>query len=155
MTPLRDAVASALLLLILLCGTSTDARLIATIPYDELQEKSDLVVIATPISSEETQERAVLPGFAAREMIGQETKFRVAAVLKGEKLTKEFVLHHYRADKLPMINGPLFVSFVADKGTYLLFLKREPDGRYAPTAGQLDPALHCVHTLSGAFAPAQ
>ena len=42
------------------------------------------------------------------------------------------------------------VSFdPAKKRTYLLFLVREPDGRYAPAFGQADPGLYGISVLGG------
>src|SRR5204863_7872698 len=84
----------------------------------------------------------------------------VASVLKGEKTLKDCVLHHYRtADgtNVPHVpNGPTFVHFAtagnssSPQRTYLLFLIREADSRYAPVVGQTDPgraARELVQTI--------
>jgi hypothetical protein len=125
------------------------ARVVRNWSYQELLDKSDLVVLASPASTNDTKEHIELPGFVGQRVLGLETRFTVSAVLKGDKKLKEFVLHHYRpgADGMIVPNGPDFVSFVpvanptAGQQTYILFLIRETDGRYAPVVGQADPGL--------------
>lgn len=135
------------------------ARAVRIWPYQELLEKSDLVVIATPTATNDTKEHIDLPGFVGEHVIGVETTFTVSAVLKGDKVLREFVLHHYRTtdgSNIPHVpNGPGFVSFnpVANMTigprTFILFLLREADGRYAPIVGQTDPG-GAVKALTGA-----
>jgi hypothetical protein len=149
-------------LLVTACAlVSTDvvlARAIRLWPYQELLERSDLAVIATPTATNYTKEHIDLPGFAGQRVIGLETRFAVSGVLKGDKTLKDFVLHHYRPGPDGMIvpNGPTFVYFVvsdnpsAPRRTYLLFLHREADGRYAPVVGQSDPGLG-VRELEGVY----
>jgi hypothetical protein len=128
------------------------ARVVRIWPYQELLEKSDLVVLATPTATNDTQEHIDLPGFVGEHVIGLETRFAVSAVLKGDKTLRNFVFHHYRTTYGPNIayvpNGPTFVSFdpvdpvaspTIPARTFILFLVREADGRYAPIAGQTDP----------------
>ncbi|HWB08700.1 MAG TPA: hypothetical protein VG826_05735 [Pirellulales bacterium] len=119
-----------------------DARAVATWSYQKLFDESDIVVIATPTATSDTSEKSPgLDGFG-QPVVGVETKFTVSAVLKGDKKTEAFVLHHYRDDGGLVPNGPCLVSFDPEKKrTYLLFLVREDDGRYAPTFGQVDPAV--------------
>lgn len=83
------------------------------------------------------------------EAIGVETPFRASAILKGDKSIRTFVLHHYReASPAPAIGEPMLVFFDPPKRrSYLLFLVREPDGRYAPTAGQTDPGQKAISSL--------
>ena len=127
--------------------------------HQELLKESDLTVIATPTSNnDDTKERIDLPGFDGQRVIGVETRFAVSVVLKGDTALKNFVLHHYRPVPGGMIvpNGPTFVYFaISDKPsepsrTYLLFLHRETDGRYAPVVGQADPELG-VRQLEGVY----
>jgi hypothetical protein len=118
-------------------------------PYQELLEKSDLVVLATPTATNDTKEHIDLPGFVGEHVIGVETRFTVSAVLKGDKALKGFVLHLYRTtdgSNIPHVpNGPTFISFdpaanpTIPPRTFILFLLREADGRYAPVVGQTDP----------------
>lgn len=138
----------------LICATSdrSQARLMENHSYKELFDRSNLVVIATPESkTTDTKERAPLANIIRQDergnknevnSIGVETVFAVAAVLKGEKTIRRFTLHHYRLTG-GTENGPLLVFFdpsdTSNNSSYLLFLVREPDGRYAPTGGQTDP----------------
>jgi hypothetical protein len=131
------------------------ARAVRFWPYQELLDKSDLVVLATPAATNDTQERIDLPGFTGQHVIGVETRFTVSAVLKGDKALKDFVLHHYRpyaylenGVRITMVpNGPTFISFTPATNptiptrTYILFLLHEADGRYAPVIGQTDPGI--------------
>jgi len=118
--------------------------------YQRLLEKSDLVVVASPVTVEDTQERLGLPGLESQRVIGVETKLQVAAVFKGDKEIKSIVLHHYRADGPSVPNGPNLVAFdPSKKRAFLIFLVREQDGRYAPASGQIDPAMFAVHALEG------
>jgi len=124
-------------------------RVVRIWPYQELLEKSDLVVLATPTVNNDTKEHIDLPGFVGEQVIGVETRFTVSAVFKGDKALKDFVFLHYRTIYGPNIshlpNGPTYVTFdpvakarIAPR-TFILFLRREADGRYAPVVGQTDP----------------
>jgi hypothetical protein len=118
-----------------------EARTVRLWPEQELFDKSDLVVIGTPIAVTDTNEHGPLPvpGFHDQPVIGVETTFAVIAVLKGAIAGKRVILHHYRPDQMVVTNGPDFVSFDPKlKQRFRLFLVRETDGRYAPVAGQLD-----------------
>ncbi len=134
-------------LLLLIPAGMVAARGVRIWPYHELLEKSDLVAIATATASGDTKEHIDLPGFTGQHVIGVETRFAVSAVLKGDRSLKAFVFHHYRPDRVIVPNGPTFVWFEpAQKPTpvpptYLLFLVREADGRYAAVVGQVDPGL--------------
>lgn len=142
---------------LLLANPDVEGRVIAIPSYRTLLERSDIVVIARPTAVTETKDRIDLPGSTSDRKgvsgTGVATTFRVSAVLKGDKELKEFVLHHYRlafnGTGLPfaIINGPGLVHFDPSKDDrYLLFLVREKDGRYAPTAGQVDPdGISIIH----------
>ncbi|HSS96530.1 MAG TPA: hypothetical protein VLK33_05865, partial [Terriglobales bacterium] len=75
------------------------------------------------------------------------------AVLKGDETIKKFTLHHYRQGNNGDVamNGPLLVFFdpsdTSKRNSYLLFLVREPDGRFAPTGGQVDPGYKAINQL--------
>jgi hypothetical protein len=136
----------------------TEARGLQVLTYQLLFERSDLVVVATPFrQTVDTQEDYTLPGIATidangieREVkcIGVESAFRISAVLKGHTTAQELILHHYR-DKasVPPANGAELVWFDGSPSSYLLFLIREPDGRYAPTGGQVDPGFNAITRL--------
>jgi hypothetical protein len=127
------------------------ARPVAFRNYDQLTAEAELVVIATPTAVRETPERTNLPFLAPPlKAIGVETTFEVSALLKGELpdvpagKPRRLVLHHYRlpASTAPIPNGPGLVSFdPAARKQYLMFLKREPDGRYQALSGQTDPDM--------------
>ena len=120
--------------------SASPARFVEIWPYDKMKESADLIVIATPTAVKVTDERAKVLNTVAVE--GLETTFEVIAVLKGDNATKRIVFHHYQeAGKVGIqINGPLLISFrPAEHKKYLLFLKREADGRFASITGQADP----------------
>jgi hypothetical protein len=141
----------------------SQARLMAVLSYQELLERSDFVVIASPKSrTTDTKEQAFLPNISLQDKdgklskvksIGVETVFDVAAVFKGDQKTKQFTLHHYREEQSgATLNGPILVFFDPSdpsRSSYLLFLVREPDGRFAPTGGQTDPGYAAISRLSG------
>jgi hypothetical protein len=149
---------------ILFCTTpkQSQARLMTVLTYREMLAKSDLVVIATPKSkTTDTSEQAFLPNIWVQDKdgrrskvdsIGVETVFAVSAVLKGDVTDKQFTLHHYREAKSRlMTDGALLVFFdpsdISKRSSYLLFLVREPDGRFAPTGGQTDPGFNAINPL--------
>jgi len=149
---------------ILFCATpeQSQAREMLVLTYQEMLAKSDIVVIATPKSkTTDTSERAFLPNIwfqdkdgrrSKIESIGVETVFAVSAVLKGDVTDRQFTLHHYReAKSLPMVDGAFLVFFdpsdISKRSSYLLFLVREPDGRFAPTGGQTDPGYKAINPL--------
>src|SRR5438876_1908325 len=134
----------------LLLGTVAFARVHAYWPYDKLTKEADLIVIATPVSVQDTAERTTFPDIMQTDTnnvrrpvpaIGVETTFAVLSVLKGNTSTNTFVFHHLRElENKPSFNRPGLATFDArDKKRFLLFLKRESDGRYAPLTGQTDP----------------
>ncbi|MDA1054933.1 MAG: hypothetical protein O3C40_31300 [Planctomycetota bacterium] len=130
---------------------SVSARLVRHWSYQELLDKSDLVAIATPRATNDTEEHINLPGLAAQRVVGVETEFAVSVVLKGDKALKKFSLHHYRAEGAMVVrNGPTLVSFAPGEKTFIAFLVREADGRYAPTVGQVHPGMQGIHVLGGA-----
>ena len=126
--------------------------------YQDLYDKADLVIIAKPISTQDTSEKTILrenisPGVP---VVGVSTEFEISVVMKGDKNLKKATLHHYRfaypEDKWKIGNGPNFVSFDPKQQQYtrfLLFLHLESDGRYSPVSGQTDPALFSVLKLDG------
>jgi|SRR5215217_262742 len=150
MLPLHVGIA---LLTLLVLPASLLARLMEGATYEQMYDKADLVVIAKPLSSKDTHEHTMLPGLESIHVVGINTDFESHLVLKGDKAVKRFVLHHYKLNKrlepLPIINGPTFISFdPEDHHAYLLFLIKEPNGKYAPGSGQVDPAAFSVIKLS-------
>ena len=146
-----------------LLALDAEARPVSLLTYQQLLDKSDLVVIATPTSpTTDTKEHFPLPGLTAvgqngkvtaMTCIGVETSFGVSAVLKGDKSVRQLILHHGRMERRnePTVNGPTLVEFdQMDKnmsGSFLMFLVREADGRYAPTGDQTDPGIKAITKL--------
>jgi hypothetical protein len=121
-----------------------DARFVQVWTPEELFNRSDLVVIATPTSVADTGEHGSFPGsqFRDQPVFGVVTTFAVKKVLKGAKGIAIAILHHYRPGPMQVPNAPGFISFdPKSKQSYRLFLIRERHGRYAPAAGQVDPDL--------------
>lgn len=143
--------------------SNADARIVREIGYDELFAKSDLVVIARPLTkTTDTGERSYFPDVTRTDAggrqsripsVGVETAFEIAWVIKGRPVGGRFVLHHYREEHSPRLeaDGMMLVSFdPSDPRSLrdtLLFLTKEPDGRYAPYGGQTDPGLRSIRAL--------
>lgn len=133
--------------LLAVCGSvlMAQARLVPLCPpFQEMFEKSDLIAIALPVSTNDTPEKTVLSNTSpAINVIGVETTFVVQTLIKSETATNRFVLHHYRlAENKLYMNGPVLLSFDPGKQkSFLLFLKKEADGRFAPIYNQTDPGM--------------
>ena len=143
-------------LLLLFAADSGFGRKIPFGSYRDMYEQADLVVIAKPLATRDTSEVGKVPRLSTCDVVGLSTDFEALVVMKGNSALNTFVLHHYREEGGRAPNGPCFVSFTYDPtdpmhsgGRYLLFLKKEADGRYAPVAGQMDPALFSVLKLPG------
>ncbi len=160
-----NAIRFVLVATILFCVTpkQSQARLLEVLTYQEMLAKSDLVVIATPKSkTTDTGEQAFFPNIVQQDKdgrqskvasIGVETIFVVSTVLKGDKTIEKFTLHYYREGDNGHVttNGPLLFFFdpsdASKRNSYLLFLVREPDGRFAPMGGQTDPGYKAINPL--------
>ncbi|HEX3627041.1 MAG TPA: hypothetical protein VH280_16650 [Verrucomicrobiae bacterium] len=132
------------LALALAVAANSFARLVAPWPKEKLQSAADLVVLATPIGSEDLNETNSL-GYSQFSSFhgfrGVDTTFRVLDVLKGMPGNDHVVLHHYLEDFSPP-DCPTFISFPpADTNKYVLYLAKDGQNRYAPVAGQIDPGL--------------
>ena len=147
--------ARMLLSLAILLGATAvaTARLTRAWTYQEMFDAADLVVIARPTSTKDTDERSkVLDDIP---VVGVFTEFETRLVLKGPKETTAFTLHHYRlesTDDLNIVNGPWLIDIQIQPHrifTFLLFLRRERDGVYAPVTDQTDPAGTSVIELPG------
>jgi len=138
------------------------ARIHKAWSYAELNDQATLIVIATPTKVTATSDRTALPNIQTVHNdgtkedvagVGVETTFEVLTVLKGERRTNAFVLHHFTlADpKAMMMSGPQLVFFEPkDKKRYLMFLQREADGRYVAVCGQTDP-VYAIKELGGGY----
>lgn len=141
--------------------TQSQSRITIELSYQELLERSDLVVIATPTTkTADTKEVTFFPDMlhvdaegrrTKVQATGVETRFECLVILKGNSAVKQIVLHHYRETAPPRVkaDGPQLVSFdPSDHADYLLFLVRERDGRFAPTGGQTDPGWRTIKKLA-------
>jgi hypothetical protein len=128
-------------------GDSLSARLVYAWTDEELFAKSDFVVIAEPISATHDTDEGTNLDDIGTSVIGVATNFETLLVLKGQEQDC-FVLHHYRLleSDVVILNGPTLVEFNPSTAhrPYLLFLVREPDGRFAPVSGQTDPAFSVI-----------
>ena len=134
---------------------SAHGRIMPRFPFQMMYTQANLVVIARPISVKDTSEKTTLPGIISTfpdgtqhriDAVGVETEFSVEALVKGEKSPgTKFMLHHLKLADPKDIgnNGPMLVTFdPSQPESYLLFLKKEADGRFAPINGQTDPGIH-------------
>jgi len=131
-------------------------------PFQKMLAEADLVVIATVTKTKDTSERKKLididvvnttaPEQLQDQVIGVETEFVVRLTFKGSKGVERFVLHHYRWNLDEVVaNGPNFIRIPTQRhGTFLMFLRKESDGRYAPFTGQFDPAGQSVFEIKDA-----
>jgi hypothetical protein len=129
--------------------------------YKKMFDEADVVAAGEWISTTETQERCALPGLEPHvPAIGVITEFRTALRLKGVEDIQEIALHSYKfqfEDDAFRMGAPQLVRIVPPVrrddvylpggGLFLLFLKKEPDGRYAPVTGQIAPAVSSVLRL--------
>jgi hypothetical protein len=140
-------------ILMLTTAFLAQARLMRSWTYQDLYDQADLVVIAKPLSTQDTSEQAVLPNIAPDvHVVGLSTDLDIRLVMKGDKILKKLVLHHYRLanPEIRMMNGPYLAAFDPKANTsFLLFLHRESDGRYSPVSGQVDPAWSSIIELNG------
>ena|SRR5438874_4941286 len=150
---MRTRAIPALLLVLAIVGTAS-ARITPAWTYQQLYDKSDLVVIAYAVSTRDTAERTTLNDLEPHvPVIGVVSEFKTSLVLKGPRDIGIFQLHHYRFasehDQLAA-NSPDLVRLSEAHLPFLMFLAKEPDGRYAPVTGQTDPASHSVIELKSA-----
>ncbi len=149
-------------ILLLVIPNQAPARITLVLSYQGMLAKSDLVVIANPTSNTaDTSEESFVPDILILETggkqsriksIGVETVFAVSAVLKGDLTLKQFTLHHYREAQVSLhADGPYLVRFdpsdISKRSSYLLFLVREQDGRFAPIGGQTDPGMKAISPI--------
>jgi hypothetical protein len=145
----------------LIAGDPIGARfLVGGQTFQEMFDKADLVVVATAIKTKDTTERKKLieidrietsaPELLQDEVIGVETEFQTRVTLKGSKEVRKFLLHHYRfaVEQEGMSGAPAFIQVPSErKATFLMFLIKEKDGRFAPFTGQFDPAVLSVFEI--------
>ncbi len=108
--------------------------------YRELQQKSDLIVIAKPVEVRHLDGLVEETPGSVHTVLGVETRFAVLAVLKGGRELRDLVLYHWRLRPDGSLwNAPVVTEFkpeACDK--FLLFLVERSDGRFEAVAGQMD-----------------
>lgn len=135
-------------------GVPTPGRRIENWPYDRLFASSELVVIATAISNEESPDRSNDNPWKV-ELLGVNTKFEVESVIKG-KIGDRLTVRHFKVPKGVLLeDGPLHTAFrtgsqaiklehtkiLRAQPEYLLFLKATSDDRYELVSGSVDSEL--------------
>ncbi len=138
----------SIFMFLLVWCTPSQAYIMTWMNYEELFKRSDVVVIATPVESGETDEMLKLgcglfPSSSkkVRKITGTiNTKFKVAYVLKGKLKAKTFhFLHLKRTDgkRGPGFGsvGTFFVDFETKenkKKSFILFMKKYGKDKYQP-----------------------
>jgi hypothetical protein len=127
------------------------ARLTEHLSDQQIFDKADLVVIATVVSTTSTNEHTTLPNVSPPvTVVGLTSEFDICVTLKGAAEIKKVQVHYYEANG-EFTNGPELIEIPQGKyPTYLLFLIKENDGRYAPATGQTDPSGSSVFLLRAA-----
>jgi hypothetical protein len=130
---------------------------------EEHGTKADVVVVAVPLSTQKCKFdflstegwSDVIKDADVRRNVQKTTatrcwRLRVVSVLKGDlKDDQEIdVLYVEAKEPLGIVNGPLLLrieppSEVFTSPKYLLFLKEDRNGKYAPASGHFDAALSC------------
>ena len=138
-------------LLILSFHSLALARFAPQYTFEELMQRSDLVVIIEHESTRETEERDEAGGG-----LGRLTTAKVLTTLKGECKDAKISIRHIYYHPTP--NSPNSVEFPATRGPiqlkkgsmtlyvnppwrYIAFLKRDRDGTYIPSVDAFDSAL--------------
>ena len=134
----------------------SDARPVEMWSVERLSREADLIVVATPVEVELTDEKVIYREESPRCEVTL-TRFRPEAVLKGKLKAETLRLRHLRKEEIPKPRTsseyaeyfataydrlPNFVKFdPADDAAYLLFLRKTPSGEYVSVSGQVDPGF--------------
>lgn len=141
--------------------STTNAQLLDIVSYQGEFDKSDVVVIARADSTQKTAEAINLSSFATYGYTAHETQVPasgfettciIEAVLKGDETLKDInvrgvdrpphiQVHYY------IVNGYESAETLKQDDKYLMFLKREEDGRYAPASGKALPRVTAINRL--------
>ena len=114
--------------------------------YSNMFKRADVVVIATPLSTQKSKARLMLevsqPKSVTDLITTVDTKFQIAHVLKGSLNTNTLHLLHLnlKEKKGPAVMlfgavGTFFVEFETKESkrqSFILFMKRMKDGTYCP-----------------------
>ena len=143
-----------------LAGLSAEARIRQLWTQQMMADKADLIVVAKAVEVRDTGVKTTVPnvrrGNDEIPAVDMETTFEVSAVLKGAMEGKRLVMVHLREERPEIASrgGAELVAFdPAARKEYLLYLKREADGRYSAVVGQTDPADAVKELAGGGAAP--
>jgi hypothetical protein len=167
----------AIVLCVIGCATTADARATRIWSYEDLAKAADLVVVMEPLFTEEVEDSYPGPllGYKGADFQGLNTTFQVQAVLKGDVSLKRLlvVLHFaYSKNVRFLINGARFAAFLPgplsfrkqvlqdgkevggvsvfkETPAWLAFLRKRDDGRYEAVTGSCD-AVDSFRELHGA-----
>lgn len=136
-------------------GVTADGRIVRPWTYQEMFDQADLVVVASVVSTKDTDERTTFRDFRPElDVVGVVTELTTLLALKGGKGITTFQLHHYRLQsedlRETLADGPDLVRPTGRNQCFLMFLVKEQDGRYSPVGGQTDPGGISVLELNGA-----
>jgi hypothetical protein len=129
--------------------------------YDQLRDASDVVAILKPLKIENNTQTGVAEGLSPKDYQGVTTTFEVQCYLKGGPATDTIRVNHFKYAQpgWAATNGPGLVSFQIGRRVYrqvpdqdnkvvgdhrflqetpcwLAFLRKMPDGSFAPVSGQ-------------------
>lgn len=129
----------------LLLPHSASAYRMATQTYSNMFERADVVVIATPIATQDSEVELKLKVDQSKQVtdliMTVDTEFKVAYTLKGKLDANTFhFLHLNRKDKKPFAGrfgsvGTFFVDFETKENkrkSFILFITKRKDGTYCP-----------------------
>jgi hypothetical protein len=133
-------------------ATLVGARPVPAWSYKTLFEESDLVVVVEPIAVRDAtvQDKLIPPSGQREHFVGVVTSFKVLAIVKGKIDQQSLQMKHFtlKAESKGLGNPPEVVSFkyaLPDPQkapcTFMLFLRRLPNGDLEFVTGQVDPAF--------------
>lgn len=122
---------------------AASAYLMATLTYSNMFERADVVVIATPISTQESEVQLEIdqPEEIKTLVTTVSTQFKVAYLLKGQLDGTTFnYLHLNRKDRKPFSGmfgavGTFFIEFEDKESknkSFILFMTKRKDGSFCP-----------------------
>lgn len=146
---MRTWIALAFLLMIPEVGGT---RITTAWTYEAMYDQADLVVIARPVSVARSDEVVSLPNFNPKTDVYEvQTSFSVGIALKGTTIASFRLRHFELVDQYQFATaGPTLVQFdPLQRSSYLMFLKSDQHGSYAPVTGQPDAAVAIIELASG------
>lgn len=133
-----------IILLFSLLAQVVSASPIVIPSQSNLLERADLVITASFVKTVKTEERRKIRHHDATRVLSH---FKVDSVLKGKLAAAEVILGHYakppmksQFDEVRLTTHHFsFISFKKSHEKYLIYLKKQDSGAYAPATGEVDP----------------